>query len=234
MKDRFTLTIPQPCHEKWSNFSKTKHGGFCSSCQKEVIDFTTWDEDRIKEYFVKHSNTCGRFRSNQLKEYTSTTPSWMPGPIFGIFLMFLANPSNALPPAAPPIHSERTLFPENDQHLQIDTIGVRVIKGTVRAASDTSLMPGVNVVLKGTSHTTVTDHEGKFTLSIPDGVYSDTIEFLFIGYVNSEINLSQTTSFDVVMHEDVVGFSYPVTAGGVCVRRFGLRNIWWRIRNIFR
>ncbi|HEY9046483.1 MAG TPA: hypothetical protein VIN08_11335 [Ohtaekwangia sp.] len=92
MKDRFTLSIPTPCHEKWNSFSTTKLGGFCSSCKKEVIDFTKWDEEQIKKYFSKHSSVCGRFSADQLKEYTSgltTSSHWIPASFFSLALTVL-------------------------------------------------------------------------------------------------------------------------------------------------
>src|SRR5688500_13679905 len=79
MKKKFEIAVPKPCHEKWSSFTKTHQGGFCSPCQKEVIDFTTWSDDRIKLYFKNLSgNTCGRFRPEQLKVYTYDRPTAKP------------------------------------------------------------------------------------------------------------------------------------------------------------
>src|SRR6476469_1534045 len=53
------------------------------------------------------------------------------------------------------------------------------VKGTV--LDETGLpMPGVSVQLKGTKIGTVTDINGKFALSVPDG--NQTLTFSFLGY----------------------------------------------------
>ena len=43
----------------------------------------------------------------------------------------------------------------------------RTVSGTVTSAEDGTTLPGVNILLKGTSTGTVTDFEGKYTLSVP-------------------------------------------------------------------
>src|SRR5688572_17467803 len=94
MKSSIQIAVPKPCPEKWNSFAKTSNGGFCASCQKEVIDFTSWSEERLKLYFKNvPSNTCGRFRSHQLKVYAydrqrSTPFAWLSVLFAGILLLF--------------------------------------------------------------------------------------------------------------------------------------------------
>src|SRR5438045_3930171 len=89
MKKPFSLSIPRPCHENWNSFSPTAKGGFCASCQKEVIDFTNWTDDRIKHYFKTSGGTCGRFRQDQLKTYEDQRSRRSRVSAFaGIFLLF--------------------------------------------------------------------------------------------------------------------------------------------------
>jgi hypothetical protein len=52
------------------------------------------------------------------------------------------------------------------------------ITGSVSDADDGSTMPGVSVVIKGTSIGTVTDIEGKFSLYIPQD--ATTMVFAFV------------------------------------------------------
>jgi len=66
MKKSITINIPEPCHEGWQNMTPTQKGRFCTSCEKEVIDFSNKrDEDLVKE-LVGKTNICGRFKSSQL------------------------------------------------------------------------------------------------------------------------------------------------------------------------
>lgn len=64
-------------------------------------------------------------------------------------------------------------------------------------------MPGVNVLLQGTSYGTTTDAEGVYRLSIPGEHASGVLVFSFIGYANQEIPISSRSVIDVTMVADV-------------------------------
>ena len=53
------------------------------------------------------------------------------------------------------------------------------LTGKVASAADRSGLPGVNVVIKGTSQGTITDIEGQFSMDVPSGA---TLQLSFIGY----------------------------------------------------
>ena len=65
---RIKISIPEPCHEKWSEMTPIDIGRFCSSCQKCVIDFTTMSNTQIAGYLKNGNNLCGRFMKTQLQE----------------------------------------------------------------------------------------------------------------------------------------------------------------------
>lgn len=73
------------------------------------------------------------------------------------------------------------------------------IKGTVYDANDHSPLPGVNVVLEGTSTGVVTNLEGKYDIRLPtnDGV----LVFTFIGMQTQKIAIKGKTTIDVSMVE---------------------------------
>ena len=47
MKQNFSISIKSPCQENFESFEPTQKGGFCDSCQKEVIDFTKMSSQEI-------------------------------------------------------------------------------------------------------------------------------------------------------------------------------------------
>lgn len=63
------ISIPKPCHEDWNNMSPEAQGRHCMACSKTVIDFTSWDERRIRNYLESRSRekVCGRFNPSQLE-----------------------------------------------------------------------------------------------------------------------------------------------------------------------
>ncbi|WP_246008923.1 SusC/RagA family TonB-linked outer membrane protein [Hymenobacter metallilatus] len=57
-----------------------------------------------------------------------------------------------------------------------------------------SPLPGVNVVVKGTSMGTQTDGDGRYSLQAPEGA---TLVFSFVGYTAQEVAISGRTTIDV-------------------------------------
>ncbi len=77
----------------------------------------------------------------------------------------------------------------------------RTITGTVTAEEDGSALPGVNVLLKGTSTGTVTDINGNYRLTVPsDG---GTLVFTFVGLKTQEVAIGGQTTINVGMVSDV-------------------------------
>ncbi|MFN8843885.1 MAG: carboxypeptidase-like regulatory domain-containing protein, partial [Chryseotalea sp.] len=71
----------------------------------------------------------------------------------------------------------------------------RTVTGRVTSAEDGSALPGVNVVLKGTTTGTVTDVEGNYKISVPsDG---GTLVFSFIGLTTTEIGIGSRSVVDI-------------------------------------
>lgn len=60
------VTIPEPCHEKWSEMTPAGRGRFCAACQKTVRDFTFATDSEIVNAVNSEANLCGRFTSSQL------------------------------------------------------------------------------------------------------------------------------------------------------------------------
>lgn len=85
----------------------------------------------------------------------------------------------------------------------------RVVSGTVRDESG-SPMPGVNVIVSGTSNGTVTDTSGKYTLSVGSG---SKLLFSFIGYTSQEVEVGSNTVLDLNMKVDVTELSEIVVTG---------------------
>jgi TonB-linked SusC/RagA family outer membrane protein len=85
----------------------------------------------------------------------------------------------------------------------------RVVTGTVKDENGSS-MPGVNVLVSGTSNGTVTDANGKYSISASTG---DKLMFSFIGYSSQEIEVGSSTVVDVSMRVDVTELSEIVVTG---------------------
>ncbi|MBL0742675.1 SusC/RagA family TonB-linked outer membrane protein [Chryseolinea lacunae] len=89
----------------------------------------------------------------------------------------------------------------------------RVVSGKVSSLEDGSALPGVNVVLKGTSFGTVTNSDGAYRLSIPSADAGGTLVFSFIGLQTQEMTLGDRAVIDVQLSADVTQLSEVVVTG---------------------
>ena len=104
----------------------------------------------------------------------------------------------------------------------------RTVSGRVTSLEDGLGLPGVNVLLKGTPTGTVTDTQGRYTLSIPS--VGGTLVFSFIGLVSQEIDVGSQTVVDVQMKEDAQQLSeVVVTALGIEKQE---RNVGYSISKV--
>lgn len=86
----------------------------------------------------------------------------------------------------------------------------RSVSGVVTDENGVS-MPGVNVLLKGTSTGTVTDTDGNFRISVPNE--QAVLVFSFVGYSMSEVTVGSRTSINVQMNPDAKTLSEVVVVG---------------------
>ncbi|SKC52701.1 SusC/RagA family TonB-linked outer membrane protein [Ohtaekwangia koreensis] len=86
----------------------------------------------------------------------------------------------------------------------------RVVTGTITDESGTG-MPGVNVLVKGSSLGTATDVDGKFKIAVPnDGAI---LVVTFVGYSTSEVAVGAKSVVDVQLEPDVTTFQEIVVTG---------------------
>ena len=90
--------------------------------------------------------------------------------------------------------------------------------GVVKSAHNEPLI-GVNVVVKGnTSVGAITDLNGKYSLSVPEG--KATLVFSYIGYVTQEVSVGSRNTVDVVLVDDAQALDEVVVVGyGVVKKR---------------
>jgi TonB-dependent starch-binding outer membrane protein SusC len=93
----------------------------------------------------------------------------------------------------------------------------RRVSGTVTDAADGSSLPGVTVMVKGTTMGTVTDLDGQYELRVtPDA----TLVFSFIGMVTREVVVGNQTVINIALEVDIATLQETVVVGyGVQQRR---------------
>jgi TonB-linked SusC/RagA family outer membrane protein len=89
-------------------------------------------------------------------------------------------------------------------YLFVATLGAYaqsgVVTGTVRSADDGGTLPGVNVVVKGTTVLAITDLDGKYSINVPSG--GTTLVFSYIGFRTQEVAIAGRPVVDVSLVVD--------------------------------
>jgi len=88
------------------------------------------------------------------------------------------------------------------------------ISGKVTSEEDGSTLPGVNVIVKGTSQGTVTDIDGNYRINVPEE--AEVLSFSFIGLEAKEVAINGRSTINVAMTSDTRQLSeVVVTAIGI-------------------
>ncbi|GAA4319080.1 hypothetical protein GCM10023149_17570 [Mucilaginibacter gynuensis] len=206
----------------------TASGRFCSSCQKNVIDFTQLSDAEVVDFVATHQQKlCGRFSQSQLTRINQNLVagnrsfSWKN-------LKFAAIVAGLIPFAgfaakAEPPQTEQHPFTNRDTAKKVqDTTGMRLITGQIVDGYDKLPIPGVYVSY---NHTRVqTDTAGIYRLYVPDDL--KTLEVAFVGYKISIIDLKQgVNKYDVVLEGSITG--------GIVVSYPFHKRVWHKIKHLF-
>ena len=92
----------------------------------------------------------------------------------------------------------------------------RTISGTVTDASDGSVIPGVNIVVQGTSRGTVTNAEGVYEIN---AAREDVLVFSFIGFERYEVEVGDQTTIDVQLQPKELLMDEVVVVGYGTMKR---------------
>ncbi|HZH72515.1 MAG TPA: carboxypeptidase-like regulatory domain-containing protein, partial [Mariniphaga sp.] len=87
---------------------------------------------------------------------------------------------------------------------------VRRISGTVTSAEDGAGIPGVSVVVKGTTLGTITNIDGEYQLDVPND--AETLVFSFVGMRAVEQPITGSV-IDVLMESETIGVEEVVVTG---------------------
>jgi len=89
-----------------------------------------------------------------------------------------------------------------------------IITGIVKDSLTNAPLPGVNILIEGTTEGTITDFNGEFSLEVPDA--NATLIFSYLGYIQQVISLNGRTKLEIMMVEDTQGLEEVlVTALGI-------------------
>lgn len=93
--------------------------------------------------------------------------------------------------------------------LSMQTLSAQNITGTVVDESGIGI-PGVNILVKGTSTGAVSDFDGNFSISAKSG---DVLVASYIGYATQEVNVGSATTIKITLKQDLESLDEVVIVG---------------------
>lgn len=100
----------------------------------------------------------------------------------------------------------------------------RQISGTVTDGVEKVPLPGVSIIIKGTSLGTSTDAEGKYRINVPAN--AQVLVFSFVGFQTQEVEIGNRTTIDIAMQPDTKTLQEVVVTGyGQQIKREVTGNI---------
>ena len=94
--------------------------------------------------------------------------------------------------------------------VQLSFAQTKTISGTV--SDESGPLPGVSIVIKGTSTGTETDFDGNYALTVSVG---DILQFSFVGMANQEVTIGSSNVLNVTLEADNMLDEVIITAMGV-------------------
>ncbi len=189
MKTSIQISIKKPCNQNFEAFTKTDRGGYCQSCKKEVLDLTQMTDKELIHYFsTAVGKPCAKLKKSQLKTYyhlnTGKMNKFLPKTAglasFSLLTLCTVIPSSAQDMVALETPKEQTVTRVATKLTPIVQEKEYTVKGLVTDEANLPL-PGVNVVLKGSTTGIQTDFEGVF--EFPQKLKAgDVLIFSYIGY----------------------------------------------------
>jgi TonB-linked SusC/RagA family outer membrane protein len=105
---------------------------------------------------------------------------------------------------------------KSDTPLEVIIQGITVT-GRVTSVEDGEGLPGVNIIVKGTSLGTVSDVEGNYSLNVPDE--NAVLVFSSVGFIVEEITVGSQTVIDMALAPDLTSLEEIVVVGYGTMRK---------------
>ncbi|WP_396149036.1 SusC/RagA family TonB-linked outer membrane protein [Flavobacterium sp.] len=101
--------------------------------------------------------------------------------------------------------------------LPLSVLAQSTVSGVVSDKSSGQPLPGVNVIIKGTSKGTTTDFDGKYVLS--NVTSGEVIEFSYVGFTTQDVPYASQKTINVSLEEETAKLDEVVLVGYGAVKK---------------
>jgi hypothetical protein len=228
---KFQINIPQPCHENWNEMTVAKKGRFCNNCQKTVYDFTKSTDREILEKLKSNETLCGRFVHAQLNRELNVPkekPTLWAVAASGLFVFFGTNDIYAQEKQK---SVQTDVMQIDEARIMTDSINDKItISGIV--VDNGGVLPGANIIAKGSTSGVQTDINGKFMITVSK---TDTLVISFVGMADREISATDPIFANSKPNVSFIQLLQSWTGGiSITRKRTFLGRIFLSVGNLFR
>ncbi|NOY97503.1 MAG: TonB-dependent receptor plug domain-containing protein, partial [Chlorobi bacterium] len=119
------------------------------------------------------------------------------------------------------LHNNMILVESKSNHVRTDSFlqQKKPVSGKVTDKSNQPL-PGVTILIKGTTQGVVTDSDGNY--SLPSVPIDATLVFSFVGMKTQEVPVAGRSSIDITMQEETIGIEEVVAIGYGTIKKADL------------
>lgn len=249
---RATIQVPRPCAEDWARMTPTAQGRHCAACQHTVTDFTRRTDAEILALLRQAAGgrVCGRFRAEQLNRELvhapAAAPRWRAWLLTAAALWGVPAAAQSLRPthSGGPVPSANVPTTQQSAPAGVpdrlaavsDTaksikLGEPAVDGAVQRVTGRVVdqatgekIPGVTVVLQGSTIGTSTELDGSFVLEGPIPARA-VLRLSSVGWVTKEVRvLDLNQPLTLRMDTQVLGGLIYMPAW------YSPRGLWYRLR----
>jgi hypothetical protein len=250
MRATLSLHVPQPCTQPWADMTPQGTGRHCAACQKVVVDFTRkTDAEILAMLRAATGQTCGRFGADQLRRPLQaplmTRPAWwqtaMAATVALLSFRTLApasahgqsQPGSVQLSTATEAESALTGKIRLTQSPSSDPGTPTILTGLVLDKQTGESLPGVTVMIEGTTQGVVTNLDGTFSLPMLAGQEHLPLVFSSVGYVSLGLPQPKDNApLRVQLSGDVKGRLGKVVVTRSFSPLYTPRGFWQRLRSI--
>ncbi|RSK48123.1 carboxypeptidase-like regulatory domain-containing protein [Hymenobacter rigui] len=246
MSRALTVAIPQPCHENWQAMTPAAQGRHCAACDKVVVDFTRMTDAEVVTYLAQTSGrSCGRFRAEQLQRPLRVATEapisrrWLAA---ALAVLGLGAAEAAVAQSKPSVLQEQRMLLGTPVAVQPSAKPpLPTVRGIVLDSVSHEPLPGVTVLLQGTTIGVISNADGGFELVLP-AEYAHrpnaVLTVSSVGYVpqTHAINPQASQVLHVVLAPDgrMLAGEVIVTGGYCASAWYTPRGLWQRLTRPFR
>lgn len=209
MKLTFTLAIIGIC-QVYATDSYSQNARISLDMQNVKIEevFTAIEKQSDFEFF---------YNNNQIDANQQVTVHVEEMKISEVLNQLLANKELAYKVVGNRIILVKANSFESELLSAMDGVQQITVTGTVKDGSSGEPIPGVNILVEGTTIGVVTDVDGRYTINVPSGDVN--LVFSYIGYLTEKIPLSNRTVVNLDMATDVQNLEEVVVVGYGTVKK---------------